>query len=79
MSLAKWKGVSYNNGVSRDHKISISEAFDKGYNTYYISHPINCELMQQKNNSKKYTKSSITYDELVKLVEEYDNKRGMAQ
>jgi hypothetical protein len=59
-------------GLSRDHRVSVNEAKKFNYDPYYISHPMNCELMPHTTNNKKKTKSSITYNELVKLVDEYD-------
>jgi hypothetical protein len=35
---------------------------------------MNCELMLWEENNKKNTRSSITYQELVKLVDEYDSQ-----
>lgn len=61
-------------GLSRDHKISVSEAIKNNYDPYYITHPMNCELMSQSNNIKKYNKCSLTYSTLIKLVDEYDQK-----
>lgn len=62
-------------GLSRDHKVSVNEAIKNNYDPYYITHPINCELMAHVVNNRKKTKSSISYQELIKLVDEYD-KRG---
>jgi len=59
-------------GLSRDHKVSVSESIKNKYDPYYISHPLNCELMPHKENNKKKHKSSITYETLVGLVDEYD-------
>lgn len=64
------------NGYTRDHKVSVNEAIKNGYDPYYITHVMNCELMLWTENNKKKTKSSITYDELVKLVDDYDLKIG---
>lgn len=61
------------NGLSRDHKVSVNEAKKYNYNQYYISHPLNCELMLHIKNNKKKTKSSISYTQLLKLVDDYDN------
>lgn len=63
-------------GISRDHKVSINDAIKHGYDPYYIKHPCNCELMLHKDNYKKKTNSSITYDELVLLVDSYDIGRA---
>lgn len=59
-------------GLTRDHKVSISEAVENNYDPYYISHPCNCELMTQSNNSSKKTRSSMTYEELVVKVDSYN-------
>lgn len=59
-------------GLARDHRVSASEALKNDYDRYYITHPINCELMLQRKNSSKNSKSSITYEELVIKVNEYD-------
>ena len=60
------------NGYTRDHKVSVNEAIKNNYDPYYIKHPLNCELMSFNDNNKKKTKSSISYDELVKKVDEYE-------
>lgn len=62
------------NGVTRDHKISVNEAIRNNYDPYYIKHPLNCELMLFEENNKKKTKCSITYEELVLQVNQYNNK-----
>lgn len=63
-------------GLSRDHKVSVSEAVANNYNPYYISHPCNCELMLHSENNKKNGNSSITYEQLVELVNLFDNNRN---
>lgn len=69
------KSGSYNlDGLSRDHKVSIKDAIKNNYDHYYITHPCNCELITQRENSKKHGTSSILYNELVQLVDEYDCK-----
>lgn len=72
----KTKGKNLNiNGVSRDHRVSVSEALKNNYDPYYIKHPLNCELMLHSENQKKSTTSSLTYEELVKMVDDFDSKR----
>jgi len=60
------------NGVARDHKISINESIVNKYDPYYITHPLNCEIMLQKDNVKKRNTSSITYKQLKLDVDEYE-------
>ena len=62
------------NGVSRDHMISLSEGFINGYETEKISHPANCKLIRHKENQKKNTKSTISYEELLIRIDEFDKK-----
>ncbi|GBG14296.1 uncharacterized protein NMK_1870 [Novimethylophilus kurashikiensis] len=78
--LRKYGMWSYNNtsGITRDHKISVASAIKNGYDPYYIKHPMNCELMPWADNNRKKTKSSLTYEELVRLVLEYDAKKSIA-
>ena len=64
------------NGVSRDHRISISEGFEKGYDPAVIAHPANCELMRHSDNQKKRTRSSITYEELLQEIEKFNRVIG---
>jgi len=62
------------NGLTRDHKISVNEAIRNDYDPYYIRHPLNCELMSWLVNNKKNTQSSLEYEELKCMVDEYENK-----
>lgn len=64
------------NGVSRDHMYSISEGFKNNVDPYYISHPANCKLMIHSINNKKDRKSSVTLNELINRVKEWNNKYG---
>lgn len=66
------------NGLSRDHKLSVSEAIKNNYDSFYITHPMNCEIMTWEENNKKKTNSSISYDYLIKLVDNYENKKFLS-
>ena len=63
------------NGLSRDHKVSVNESLRYNYDPFYITHPLNCELMPHKENNKKKTNSSITYSQLVTAVDLYEAGR----
>lgn len=73
IELHKFKSLTNPNGVTRDHKVSVNDAIRNNYDPYYIKHVLNCELMLFDENNKKNTKSSITYTELVNLVDAFDN------
>lgn len=62
------------NKLTRDHRVSVNESIKNDYDPYYITHPMNCELLSWRENSSKKDKSSITYSELILLVNEYDRK-----
>lgn len=59
------------NGMTRDHRVSVQEAIKNNYEPRYIKHPLNCELMLFRENARKHTKSSITYEQLVAMVDAY--------
>lgn len=61
-------------GVSRDHMFSVKEGFIKGVSSHNISHPANCQLMLHSDNAKKQTKCSITLEELLQRIEEWEEK-----
>lgn len=62
-------------GLSRDHKVSVSDAIKNQYDEFYITHPLNCELMPHSKNAKKKHKSSLTFEELKNIVDEYELKK----
>lgn len=62
------------NGLSRDHRVSISDAIKFGYDRFYITHPINCDLIPHIDNSRKKSKSSISYSDLVRMVNDYESR-----
>lgn len=66
-------------GCSRDHKVSINDAISNGYDPYYIKHPLNCDLMLHADNKKKHYRSSISYEDLVIAVDEYDFKKWRSE
>jgi hypothetical protein len=67
------------NGLTRDHKISVNSAIKNKYDPYYIKHPLNCELLTFDENNKKNTRCSISYEDLVKMVDEYEKGLAPAQ
>lgn len=63
-------------GISRDHLFSVYEGFKNGILPYYLRHPANCKLIRQIDNSKKHSKSSITFDELLNKIQNWNSKYG---
>mgnify|MGYP000893365279 CR=1 FL=1 len=61
-------------GISRDHMISIKFGFENKINPDIISHPANCQLMIHNKNVSKYKKCSITLEELLIKINEWNNK-----
>lgn len=64
-------------GVSRDHKISVRYGFNNNIDPEIISHPANCELMKQNENSSKKTNCSISLDDLKLKIVYWNKKYGM--
>ena len=62
-------------GLSRDHRVSVSAAIKNDYEPYYIKHPINCAIMKMTDNNKKKARCSISYEQLVAEVNEYDMRQ----
>ena len=62
------------NGVSRDHMISVKYAYDNAIDHNLISHPANCKLMIHNENVSKYSKCSISVEELIQKINEWNCK-----
>lgn len=61
-------------GVSRDHMISIKYGFENNISPEIIKHPANCHLMRHDENFRKGIGCSITLDELMKRIDNWNNK-----
>lgn len=66
------------NGVSRDHIVSIKYGWLNNIPATVISHPANCQLVQQGINNKKKTDCWITIDELMLRIKEWDSDTTLA-
>jgi hypothetical protein len=53
-----------------DHKLSIKECFEQGVPPNMASHVCNLEMMPEKENLSKGSKSSITFQELLEEINE---------
>jgi hypothetical protein len=62
------------NGISRDHMLSVREGFELGVNPEIVSHPANCELMIHRDNISKNKKSSLTLEELLERIKNFEEK-----
>lgn len=63
--------VTNPNGVSRDHKLSVTAGFKLGVPPEIMKHPANCEIMLHTHNQRKNRASSIGYEDLMKLISEW--------
>ena len=64
-------------GVSRDHIFSVDEGFRQKIDPYYISHPANCKLLLHSDNSSKYNRCDITFEELKEKINKWNEKYGV--
>jgi len=62
------------NGISRDHMVSVRYGFDNNIPPEHISHPANCQLLPHQINIKKNKGCSITYEHLLERIKEWDLK-----
>ena len=51
-----------------DHKLSVFDAWKAGLSESVVNHPANLQILEAKQNSSKGAKSSITVEELLKLI-----------
>ena len=61
-------------GLSRDHLLSCHYGKINKIDPLIMSHPANCKLVSQSENSKKHKRSSITYEELLCRIKSWDEK-----
>ena len=62
------------NGVSRDHMLSISLGWKMDISPKILKHPANCKLMLFQENNKKAWRSSLNIEELMKRIKQWDRK-----
>lgn len=60
------------NSLHRDHMYSIADGWKNNVDPKIISHPANCQIMFSLENIKKYTKSSITLEELKEKINHWE-------
>ncbi len=60
------------NGVSRDHMYSVRDGFINKIDPEIIRHPANCKLMVHPENNKKKVLSSLTLEELLERIKNWD-------
>ena len=59
------------NGVSRDHMVSRYYGWTHNIPSEIISHPANCRIISQRENSSKGENCSITIEELYKRIQNW--------
>lgn len=64
-------------GVSKDHMISVNYGFEHNIDPKIISHPANCQLLKHTDNIRKNKKCSITLEELLEKIEQWNKKYGL--
>jgi hypothetical protein len=63
-------------GISRDHMISVKYGWENNIDPKIISHPANCKLMIHGDNVRKYSNNSISLEELLYKIEQWNSKYG---
>ena len=62
------------NVVSRDHMLSVRQGFELGLDPFILAHPANCKLMIHNENISKNKRSSISLDDLLERIKEFEIK-----
>ncbi len=62
------------NGVSRDHIVSVKFGFENSIDPKIISHPANCQLLRHNDNVSKNKKCSMTIEELLEKIQNWNNR-----
>lgn len=70
---AKNKGDNPN-GINRDHLYTISDGFKNNVDPLLLAHPANCKLITHTENLKKRGNSTITLEELLERIRNWDLK-----
>lgn len=61
-------------GISRDHMISVKYGYENNISPKTIKHPANCELLLHSDNSSKQKNCSITLNDLLKKINNWNIK-----
>jgi hypothetical protein len=64
-------------GISRDHMLSVRYGFDNSIDPLIISHLANCKLLVHSDNVSKGIKSTITLEELLIRIKNWEDKYKM--
>ena len=51
--------------------LSVKCGFDNNISPEILKHPANCKLMLHRDNNKKKTNNSITYEELLNRIKNW--------
>lgn len=68
-----YKPGANSNGMSRDHMVSIRYGFDNNIDPAIIKHPANCALILSRINRQKYSKCSITLEQLLDRIDNWSS------
>lgn len=71
------RGAKNVEGVSRDHRFSVSDAYKLKLDPAMVAHPANCKLLLQLDNVSKGASSEFTLEELSARIQEWDRKYGV--
>lgn len=61
-------------GVVKDHRVSIKYGLDNNIDPAILGHLANCEFLLYTDNIKKSSRCSITYEQLLEEIDNWDKK-----
>jgi hypothetical protein len=59
------------NGLVKDHMVSVAFGAANGIDASVINHPANCQLITYSENAAKFSKSSISLEELEERIKNW--------
>ena len=74
INIFGWFGTENPNGLTHDHMLSISYGWKRDISPKIISHPANCQLMLYEENIEKSSNSSLSIEDLLLRIKEWDDK-----
>ena len=70
-------GLNGKTKLHRDHMLSIHYGWVNNISSDIISHPANCEILFDIDNMRKNSNSSITVEDLIARIKNWDSEIGI--
>jgi hypothetical protein len=72
--LLGFNNIIEGNNYDKDHRYSVVNGYKNNINPMILSHPANCEYLLKKDNCSKCGNSSVTLEQLLLEIDEWNTK-----